>query len=319
MDYYEVLGVAKDASQDDIRSAYRSLAKKWHPDVNPDDKANAEKKFKDIGEAYGTLSDPEKRRNYDLRQSGWGAPSPFGFPFGADIFNPFADHGSMRVPKDIIGRIEVDLVEVLQGGKRSITVDHVVPCSSCAACPECMGVGQRTFKREAGLFSFTQTMPCGACNGSGRVRMNPCCPRCGGNGQSNKSDKIDIDIPVGVSNGDTLRVPNMGNLGGSLLIRVAVKPHKGFERIGNDLLCKVEIPFILALSGGESHVTGLLGEDIKFFVPKACKHRETIIVPQKGILNGDMRVEVSYSLPSLDKQSLDTIAVLISPHNTIIE
>ena len=311
-DYYSVLGVAKDATQDEIRSAYRALAKKWHPDVNPGNKSEAESKFKDIGEANDVLGDPEKRRRYDM-----GGQGAMGFSF-----DPFEWMGvrqaqrQERSGENIVGRIEISLEEVATGASRTVSVDRLCHCEACGrtgsstskrkACTACGGSGRVMFQSQNGFMTFRQVVACEACDGKGAIPEAPC-QACGGSGSLRKTQTVEIHVPIGASSRDVLRVEGMGHLDGDLLIYVSVKPHPIFEREGNDLKCRVEVPFPVALAGGEIEVDGLLKEKVKVKVPKACMYGYEAAVHGEGIAGGDLKVTLLYSLPKLDDPALSVI------------
>jgi molecular chaperone DnaJ len=312
-DYYKILGVERDASPEEIKKAYRTAAKKWHPDVNPDKKEEAEKTFKDIGEAYAVLSDPDKRSRYDRPEA-----NPF-----TDGFSPFG-HGQWEREqsraRDITAGIEIDLVEAATGGKRKVVLEHEAECPKCDGtgsankktikCTECHGAGFVQVTRTAGFFSVSHTMQCNKCNGMGNKPEDPC-KTCGAIGQVSKKETIEIDIPAGVDNRNILRVPNMGNNGGDLKIFIIVKPHSKFDRLGNDLFCNFEIPLFLALKGGKTVMNGLLGETIEVSIPKGCQYGTEIPIKGKGICGGSLKTKISIKIPCLEEDVLKQLAAII--------
>ena len=328
-DYYEVLGVSRDASADDLKKAYRKLAVQFHPDKNPGDKS-AEEKFKEIGEAYEALSDPDKRAAYDRYghaafQGGGGGGGAGGFPGGfhdaADIFNQvfgsafgFEDifgGGGRRQRRDPSGRsrgsdlrydLEISLEEAARGTEKEIEIEKLGPCKTCSGsgsrssagaktCTTCGGSGHVISSR--GFFQIQQTCP--NCQGSGQTLNDPC-PSCGGEGRSRQTSRVRIRIPVGVDSGTRLRTSGNGDSGtrggpaGDLYVVIHVKSHELFERDGDDLHCIVPVPFPRAALGGEVKVPTLEGSTtIK--VPAGTQSGTQFRVRGKGmpVLGGGQR------------------------------
>lgn len=297
-DYYEILGVSRDVSADDLKKAYRKLAVQFHPDKNPGDKS-AEEKFKEIGEAYEALSDPDKRAAYDRYghaafQGGGGGGGAGGFPGGfhdaADIFNQvfgsafgFEDifgGGGRRQRRDPSGRsrgsdlrydLEITLEEAARGAEKEIEIEKLGPCQTCSGtgsrsnagvktCTTCGGSGHVISSR--GFFQIQQTCP--SCQGTGQTLSDPC-PACGGEGRTRQTSRVRIRIPVGVDSGTRLRTSGNGDAGarggpaGDLYVVIHVKAHELFERDGDDLHCIVPVPFPRAALGGEVKVPTLDG------------------------------------------------------------
>ncbi|MCD6505525.1 molecular chaperone DnaJ [Candidatus Poribacteria bacterium] len=332
-DYYEILGVSRDASQEEIKRAYRRLAMKYHPDKNPGDK-EAEERFKEVNEAYEVLSDPEKRARYDQfghagfrGPTGTGGDFSFDFGFGAfediisDIFGDFSDFfgGSRRRagPRrgdDIRYDLEVTLEEILAGKTVPIEVIRTETCPRChgtgsasppKTCPRCGGRGKISFRQ--GFFTVSQTCP--QCGGTGRVITDPC-PQCGGRGVIRRKRRIEINIPKGVEEGTVLRVPGQGNAGmnggppGDLLVVIHVKKHDRFERRGNDLLTTVSISFIQAALGTEVEVLTPGGSTVKLRIPPGTQSESILRIKNKGLPymdgfgSGDLLVRVLVKVPS---------------------
>ena len=298
-DFYEVLGVSRDASPEDLKKAYRKLAVKYHPDKNPGDSA-AEDRFKELSHAYEVLSDSEKRAAYDRfghaafqpgGSGGGGGGGGFGgfggFHDATDIFSQvfgsaFGDMfgGAHQARRDPAGRtqgahlrhdIEITLEEAAAGVEKTISYEHYGPCSSCNStgsagksgfkrCETCGGTGHVISSR--GFFQVQQTCP--TCQGSGRILIDPC-QACHGEGRVKTRTKTSIRIPAGVDNGNKLRVQGKGDVGtrggpaGDLYVVVHVKPHAKFIRNGEDLHCVIPVPFPRAALGGEIKVPTLDG------------------------------------------------------------
>jgi molecular chaperone DnaJ len=284
-DYYELLGIARDANDTEIKKAYRKLAHEFHPDKNPGDK-QSEDKFKEITEAYEILSNSEKRAMYDryghnYRNSaagggGGGFEGFGGAGFGdiiEDIFDGFfggsggrrgGGGGARRQSKgsDLEFNVNLSFEEAAFGVSREIKINKKVSCTDCAGtgskdrksttCPTCQGTGKTRYQQ--GFFVVSTT--CATCRGEGHVIKNVC-PKCEGNGFSRGEKKIEVKIPQGVDNGNTLRVANEGNEGppggipGDLFVNISVNPHPFFERKGTDVFCRIPISFTQAALGAE--------------------------------------------------------------------
>lgn len=313
-DYYSVLGVSKDAPQDKIKEAYRKLAKKWHPDVNPTKRAEAELKFKEIGEAYEHLSDPNKRAAYD--QPDFGMPFPdFGHWNWTNTAPP-----NKRAPKDLMSPLEIDLVEAATGGKRQVSYMHSVDCGHCAGtgsetkqmnkCGRCGGRGMITITDGHMSFLFSQTVTCPQCVGHGSTPEEPC-KKCSGSGSMQKENNIEVIIPAGVDTRHVLRLPGMGNHGADFKIFIVVRPHHKFQRQGGNIHCVIDIPFKLALGGGKMKTTGLLGEEVELDVPQACGYGINVEAKGHGIAGGNLIAKLQYQIPKLDQEALSKIQDLI--------
>jgi molecular chaperone DnaJ len=321
-DYYSILGVAKDASQDDIKAAFRKLAKQWHPDTNPDNKLEAEAKFKEINEANSVLSDPQKREAYDRPQADFGMfnhhfhPGMWNNP--ADIFKNKWGESSGR--HNTTGIVEITLEEAAKGTSRTIVIEHQVQCEKCNGtgakngkvkkCEQCEGHGRLQAVSNFGNMMFSQTVLCPSCGGTGGVSEKKC-EACNGDGESTKKETVQVEIPIGVDTKHVLRIPKMGNLGGDLHVVIAVKRHSKFIRENDDLLCEEIIPFLIALKGGKFQMKGLLDENIEVNIPKACPHGTEVLVKEHGIDKGNLKVKVSYALPDIDNKILNQIEKLL--------
>ena len=290
-DLYETLGVSRQASADEIKRAYRRLARELHPDANPGD-AEAEARFKEVARAYETLSDPDRRHRYDvLGDEGPGSGAAGGGPFDAglgDIFSmffggdPFAGGGGPgRGPAgpprgaDIEATVQLDLAEAAFGVQAPVTVRTHEACDDCegtgaaagstpSTCPDCGGAGQVQRVRQSILGQMVSTGPCPRCAATGTVIDSPC-PSCGGEGRIAADKTYTVDVPAGIDAGQTLRLPGRGGAGprggapGDLFVHVAVRPHEHLRRAGADLLWDLPIAFTQAALGAVVEIEGLDG------------------------------------------------------------
>lgn len=322
-DPYEVLGVEKDASPDDIKKAYRALAKKWHPDRNQDNKQEAEARFKEISAAYEILGDPDKRRRHDSMSS-FGDGVEFGFPpfwNVDDVLNTFRRQSK---GKNVRAMVELTLEEVAKGGEHTFSIPRKSECTPCKgtgaegastrSCASCGGLGFRQVRQNHGGIFVQSRSQCFDCGGSGRV-PSVLCSICHGAGFVEKKETITVSVPPGVNQGDLLRLAGRGHPGpggpGDLLLVVSVAPHDRFQRRGNDLLSTIKIPFLTALAGGSVEVDDLMGERLEVSIPRACPYGHEIVLPGRGICNGDIRVHVSFELPALDKDKIKAVSDLL--------
>jgi molecular chaperone DnaJ len=305
IDFYEVLGVTRTASDEEIKKAYRKMAMKYHPDRNPDD-ANAEEKFKDVQKAYAILSDREKRSAYDQyghagidpNMGGAGGFSG-GFDFG-DIFSQMfgGAAGGGRQPNyqgaDLQYNIEISLEEAAHGVKKTITIPTYEECDVChgsgakegtsaTTCSMCGGSG--TVHVRQAIFQIQQTCP--QCHGTGREIKNPCV-KCHGEGRVKTRKTVEVSIPAGIDDGQRIRLSGEGEPGshgapaGDLYVLVSVRAHQVFERDGMDLHCELPISFTIAALGGEVEVPTIDGK-VKLNIPKETQTGRRMRVRGKGI------------------------------------
>ncbi len=339
-DYYEVLGVSKSASADEIKRAYRRLAMKHHPDRNKDD-SGSEGKFKEVKEAYEVLRDSDKRAAYDrfghdgLRGAGMGGPGGFsaeGFSdiFGdvfGDIFGGGGRRGGPQVFRgaDLGYELRLDLERAVSGDTVTIDVPSQVSCDVCdgsgakkgttpAQCSTCGGAGQ--VRMQQGFFSIQQTCP--ACKGAGTMISDPC-ESCHGRGRVRKTRTLSVKVPAGVDDGDRIRLSGEGEAGrnggpaGDLYVEIRVNPHKIFAREGSDLSCEVPISFSTAALGGEVELPTLEG-NVALKVPAGTQSGKvfrlrgkgvtTVRDPRKGDLFARVAVETPVNLTNDQKELL---------------
>lgn len=334
-DYYEVLGVDRGASQDDIRRAFRKLARKYHPDVNKDD-PEAEEKFKEINEAHRVLSDPEAKARYDqfghqaFEGAGAGAGGGFG-DFGGfgdifDIFDMFTggtaggrqrSAGPMR-GRDLQMDLTIDFREAVFGVKKSIEVPRVETCSHCRGngaepgtpiitCPDCNGAGEIRHVRQTAFGQFMTASACNRCRGEGKIAETPCTV-CRGPGRVQTERRIEVKIPEGIDTGQRVRLRGEGDAGarggpaGDLYLRVRVRPDKQFVRRGQDVLLEWPIDFVQAALGDEIEVDTLDGKH-RLSVPEGTQPGAEFRIRGQGIPRaggygrGDQIVRVKVEIP----------------------
>lgn len=327
-DYYEVLGVSRDAGPEDLKRAYRRLAVKYHPDKNPDDRKAAEDRFKELNEAYQVLSDPERRAQYDrfghaaFEQEGVG----FGFPSGfediiGDLFGDFFGTGRSRSGRsrarrgeDLQYRLELSFEEAARGCERTLQFARLHVCETCkgsgakpgtspSACSHCRGTGQ--LRLQQGFFSIAKT--CGYCGGRGSVVKSPC-GTCGGTGATQQTHTLNVKVPAGVDSGSRLKLRGEGEPGqaggppGDLYVLIEVAPHPLFQRDGVDIVCEVPISFVRAALGTELEVPTLDGS-ARVKVPAGTQSGHVFRLRGRGIPHlggygtGDQLVRVVVETP----------------------
>ncbi|MDR1541478.1 MAG: molecular chaperone DnaJ [Clostridiales bacterium] len=321
-DYYETLGVQKSATEDDLKKAYRKMAKQYHPDANPGDKT-AEEKFKEINEAYGVLSDPQKKAAYDqyghsaFDQAGGGGAGGFyggsafdmsdifdsffgdGGGFG-DLFGSQRRRGGPRRGADLQTSIQIKFEEAVFGTAKDIKLQGYDTCGTCKgtgakpgtfaeSCKHCGGTGQERVQQQTLLGFVVNTRPCSYCRGEGRIIKSPC-PECHGAGKVNVTKTLSVTIPKGIDNGQAIRLSGKGEAGekgglpGDLLVTVYVQPHKVFTRQGTNLYLDIPITFVQAALGDEIQIPTLEGEE-KLAIKPGTQPGTVVSIRGKGVPN----------------------------------
>ncbi|MGI5873310.1 MAG: molecular chaperone DnaJ [Bacillota bacterium] len=336
-DYYEVLGVDKGASEEEIKKAYKKMAKKYHPDLHPDDPDAAEK-FKEVNEAASVLSDSDKRSRYDQfghagvdgnmgGGGGFGGFEDFGFGGFSDIFDSIfgggggrkADPNRPRRGEDISADITISFEEAAFGVEKDVTVNRRDECSVChgtgaaagsapKTCPTCHGTGQVRTVQNTPLGQMQSVRPCHQCHGEGTIIEQPC-SACNGNGFVRKKHTIKVSVPAGMADGNTLRVSGEGHCGakggpsGDLYVQTFVRPHELFERVNDDVYADEDITYAQAALGDQIRVPTLDG-DVSFEIPSGTQNGAVFRLKGKGIPHlrgkgrGDHRIKVRVVIPS---------------------
>ena len=337
-DYYEILGVSKNATKDEIKSAFRKMARKWHPDINkaPD----AEAKFKELGKAYETLMDDEKRATYDrfgedgLKNAGFNTQGPFAGGFGdlEEVFNSFfgggfgfggtrrQDPNAPQRGDDLRLDLELDFEEAVFGITKEIKIDHLETCPTCKGsgakdgakpetCQNCGGSGRIQQTTRTVLGHFTQIVTCPICHGKGTVIKDPC-PDCKGQGLKETEKKLEVKIPAGVDTGSKMRLSHEGDAGinggiaGDLYIVIHVKPSLYYKREGINVFTQLEIsPAQAAL--GDSVIIKTLDGEKKITIPAGIQHGEVVKIKGAGVpsitkpsMRGDHIVVITIKIPA---------------------
>jgi len=337
-DYYEVLGIAKGATDEEIKKAYRKLAKKYHPDMNPGDK-DAESKFKEVNEAYSILSDPEKRSRYDqFGHAGvdpnYGGGGGFGgFDMGdidlGDIFGSFfgggfGGGGSSRRSgpqkgESLRASLSITFEEAAFGCTKELDLNRTETCDECHGsgceagttaeiCPDCRGAGVVRIQRGAGGFAFSTTTTCSKCRGTGKIIHSPC-KKCGGAGSIRRKQRISVTIPAGIDDGQAVSLRGQGNAGtnggpaGDLIVGIRIKPHSQFQREGTTVLYEQPISFYQAAMGAQLEIPTIDGK-VKYDLPAGTQTGTTFRLRGKGIPElrgrgrGDQYVTVKVRVPT---------------------
>ena len=327
-DLYDVLGVSRESTQDEIKSAFRKLAREFHPDLNKD--PEAERRFKEINLAYETLSDPEKRRRYDMFGGAGFTPDMFSFGDLSDIFEAFFGGGTpfgrtatrrrTRTARGNDQRLILDLMfeESVFGTQKEIAVDSMETCERCGGrgaepgtqptrCSTCSGSGQVSDVRQSVFGTVMTSRTCATCRGTGEEIASPC-PDCHGEGRLPREQIMTVDVPAGVTHGMELRVEGAGDDGraggtsGDLYLALSVQPHPVFERQGQDLLSALDLPMSAAILGADVEVETLDGP-ATLAVPAGTQPGSVLKLAGKGVPNlgrrgrGDLLVRVDVQVP----------------------
>lgn len=355
-DYYEVLGVSKSATDEEIKKAYRKLAKKWHPDANPDNREEAEKKFKELGEAYEVLSDSQKRKMYD--QFGTADPGAQGFDGGfggfgngfggfnggtytystgdfgfddivGDVFSSFFGGRSRRTHKDpnapakgddLQTSVTISFEESFTGCEKEFTISKNVKCEHCdgkgakpgttiETCKTCGGNGRVKRRQTVGGFAaFETVVPCEDCRGTGKIIKEPC-EECKGKGTIRKNVKIEVEVPAGIEEGQTLRLAGKGEPGknggpnGDIYVDIKVKKSDIFTRNGLNVECVIPITITQATLGADLEIPTVTGETIKYSIQEGTQTGTEFVLKGKGFkrinssTTGDLKFKVEVQTP----------------------
>ncbi len=334
-DYYDILGVDRDADQKEIKKAYRKLAKEYHPDRNPDD-PEASEKFKEISEAYGILSDEDKRARYDqyghagigdddfnyedFAQGGFGGLEDLFEMFMGGGFSGMGQRSQNRATRgrDLEYRMEISFEDAAFGTEKTIRIPRQETCQTCdgsgakpgsnaRTCPKCDGSGQIRVSQRTPFGNMAQIKTCNRCQGKGEIIDDPC-PDCNGEGRVNRRRDIKVEIPAGISSGQRIRLSGKGGAGqrggpsGDLFVRVDVKPHDLFERRGDDVYYELPINFVQAALGDEIQVPTLEGK-VKLKIPEGTQPGDSLRLKNKGINHlrssgrGDQYIKIKVVIP----------------------
>jgi molecular chaperone DnaJ len=335
-DYYEVLAVTREADDDEIKKAFRRLARELHPDINRHD-PEAENKFKEVAEAYEVLSDHERRAIYDryghegVRSGGW-QPQSSGFGNISDIFEAFfgggdpfggvfggRGRGGPERGRDVAVQVSMTLEEVLTGAEKDVQFEVTTHCSRCngngaepgtpiETCPRCEGTGQLQSMARTVFGQVVRTQACDRCGGDGRIAQTPC-EQCRGSGREVQARSLKVDIPPGIDDGQRVRLTGHGHAGergapaGDLYVLVMVEPDPRFERHGEDLVTRLDVPFTQAALGGSVLVSTLEGEEDVELEPgsqpaKVMRLRGRGLPALRGRGRGDLHLVLNVMIPS---------------------
>lgn len=335
-DYYKILNVSRDATQDEIKKAFRKLARKYHPDLNPGDKS-AEERFKEINEAYAVLSDPQKRKEYDdygttfegfegFKNYDFKETFDFGDIFG-DLFSSFRRGSSYLKGEDIYVGIELTMEEAFKGVTKPITYSRYVNCEACNGtgaenhdkCAKCNGSG--SLKISKGFFRMSQSCP--ECGGTG-IKHSTSCKRCMGKGKILQTETLNVKIPAGVDNGSVVKIAGKGNAGsgdgpaGDLHLEVTLKPHPIFKREGDDIYIQLPVTVGEAMLGGKVEVPTIDGMTL-MKLPAGIQSGQKLKLSGKGFISpkskkrGDQYVEIKIVIPKeVTEKAKEAISVIES-------
>ncbi|MBO6003489.1 MAG: molecular chaperone DnaJ [Aeriscardovia sp.] len=352
-DYYQILGVSRDASQEEIQKAYRKLSRQYHPDIAG---KQYEDKFKEINEAYSVLSDPQKREEYDRSGSGFSGGaggagfSPMNFTDLGDLFGQFFGGASpfgtgsaaSPIPRenrggDEITSITVSLKDVVFGAEKQIEIPTFGRCAACKGtgsksgsapivCPSCQGSGVKQQVQRSILGQIMTTVPCPQCQGHGTIIPDPC-PQCQGTGRVRVKRTVQVKIPAGIEDGTRIKLVGQGEAGqlggpaGDLYIEIHVAPSKEFARKGQDLHCWLSIPMTWAALGAKTNISTFDGEK-ELEIPAGIQYGQTVVMPGLGLPKsekerGDIVVHVQIEIPtSLSSEQKELLEKFASSHDS---
>ena len=311
-DYYEVLGLQKGASEDEIKKAFKTMARKYHPDLHPDDKEAAEK-FKEVNEAYEVLSDSQKRARYD--QFGHAGVDP---NYGGGSRSTASSANAPRRGGDVNSNVTIDFMEACKGVKKKMRITHMVKCDQCngtgadantttSTCTECHGRGSVQVNQRTPFGTVSSTRVCSRCGGKGKIVTNPC-SKCRGSGRCRTTSDIELKIPAGIDNGQVLRVGGQGDAGlnggpsGDLNVSVNVRPHDLFTRRGVDIYCEIPITYAQAVLGDKVTVPTIKGK-VEYDIPEGTQSGTKFRLRGEGVKYlgresyGDQYVTVVVEVP----------------------
>lgn len=322
--YYETLGISEEATQEDIRKSFRELAKKWHPDRNPNNKKESEDKFKEVSEAYDVLSDDTKKSQYDHRRKYGDVPEGFGFGgfdgIGESFFSNFGRRRS-RGP-DIRIAVELTLKEIVNGCLKKITFNRPSKCSSCngsgihgniVPCTYCSGRGSVVMEQVGQNVVFRTQTTCPECRGSGRDASSRC-PNCS-NGLADKEEVIEVNFPAGITDQEMIRIQGKGsdstNDSGDLYIIIRTKPDERFRRNGNDLESNLTISLKKALIGAEVPFEDIDGKTLTVSIPRGCQPDTVLVLQNHGIKEGRLLLKIRVDMPTLSNSDMTKVSSIL--------
>lgn len=347
--YYELLGLTKDANQDEIKRAYRTLSKKFHPDLNPNNK-QAEEQFKKISEAYNVLSDPNKKNQYDNRGRGFQGFGPFGQGgMNFDIFNDFfnfnhsQNRNQPRKGSDLRIKLNFTLEEIINGSIKNLKYSRKSVCDACTgngskngnsykSCNNCNGQGVVLNIVQTPFGRIQTSSPCNVCSGTGRI-INEICNKCGANGIIDKNESIELKVPPGIVDGFTYKIEGGGNYAnssdsypGDLIIICQIIEHQIYKKLKNDLHRDVFISFFDAIVGIENYSLDYFGDEIKVRIEPNTDNGKILRLKGKGLSHsngtGDLYLHINIFIPkNIDSSTLevlDQIKEKIRPKNELI-
>lgn len=311
-DYYKILEVERNATENDIKKSYRRLSKQYHPDLNPNNK-EAEEKFKDIAEAYSILSDKEKKTNYDRFGTADGKTNPFGGMDMNDMFSSFfGNQNRRRKGSDIRVNVKVSLEEIFEGTHKKIKYRKSNKCNTCNntggesnQCNVCGGTGMVTQIQNTPFGRMSNATTCPNCSGSGEIIIKKC-ETCFGVGTNTGEVEFEFDIPKGIMDGESFKVNGMGNsirkgMDGDLILNIVEVPHEKYRRVGNDIHQRINLSYKDLVIGNDDVQVDTLEGKIKFKIKEGTKVGSMLRIPNRGLFRknekGDMLIEIWLDIP----------------------